>query len=112
MVARLVRPFRALVSFGMSNRRASPWAALGCPVGAKGRDLSWRLPWGRFLRFEILSVVLLLAAWRFRGFSLWFPSRTQAVSTSVGCTTGRGCMGTMGRSEPGIDSAVVRRWRR
>jgi hypothetical protein len=73
VVVRLVRPFRALVSFGTSNRRASPWAVLGCPVGAKGRDLSWRLPWGRFRRFEILSVVLLLAAWRLRGFSSLVP---------------------------------------
>jgi hypothetical protein len=73
VVARLVRPFRAFVSFGTSNLRASPWAVLGCPVGAEGRDLSWRLPWGRFRRFEMLSVVLLLAALRLRGSSSLVP---------------------------------------
>jgi hypothetical protein len=36
---RLSRPFRALTLPVASNRRASPWAVLGCPVGAQGGDL-------------------------------------------------------------------------
>ena len=32
----------------MPDRRASPWAVVGCPVGAQGRDLPGSLEGGPF----------------------------------------------------------------
>ena len=68
----------------MPDRRASPWAVVGCPVGAQRRDCPGTFDGGTFgLLRSLPADHIPFAASRLGGLSPLFPSRTDSESKAA-----------------------------